>query len=50
MIKGILEMLRMDDWYVGDNDIDIAKGINEAPTAWKEIKPWVKRNNYKLNG
>lgn len=46
MIKGIIEMLRMDDWYVGDKDIDIAKGLNEAPTSWKEIKPWVKRNNY----
>ena len=49
MIKHILELLKMDDYLVGDHDIDIAKGINEAPTSYKEIKPWIKRNRLKLS-
>jgi hypothetical protein len=44
MIKNILKMLNTNDWLVGDEDIDIAKGKYEAPTQWKEIKPYLKRN------
>jgi hypothetical protein len=34
MIKVILKMLNTNDWLVGDEDIDIAKGKYEAPTDW----------------
>jgi len=44
MIKVILKMLNTNDWLVGDEDIDIAKGKYEAPTQWKDIKPYLKRN------
>ena len=38
MIKNILKMLNTNDWLVGDEDINIAKGKYEAPLHWKEIK------------
>lgn len=46
MIKEIIEMLNSDDWYIGDEDIDIAKGKYKAPTKLSEIKQTRKRNNY----
>lgn len=48
MIKNILELLKADDYLIGDPDVDIAKGINEAPTSFSEIAPFVKRNKYHL--
>jgi len=44
MIKNILKMLNTNDWLVGDEDINIAKGKYEAPTQWSEIKQHIKRN------
>jgi hypothetical protein len=44
MIKQIIEILNQDDWLVGDKDIDIAKGINEAPLQVSEIKSFYIRN------
>lgn len=44
MIKNILKMLNTNDWLVGDEDINIAKGKYEAPTQWKEIRQHIKRN------
>ena len=44
MIKVILKMLNANDWLVGDEDIDIAKGKYEATTQWKDLKPYLKRN------
>ena len=44
MIKNILKMLNTNDWLVGDEDINIAKGKYEAPTQWKEIRQYIKRN------
>ena len=46
MIKNIVELLNMSDWYIGDDDIDIAKGKYKSPTNWKEIKHSIKRNTY----
>ncbi len=44
MIKNILKMINTNDWLVGDEDINIAKGKYEAPVQWKEMKPYLKRN------
>lgn len=44
IIKNILKMLNANDWLVGDEDINIAKGKYEAPTQWKEIIQHIKRN------
>ena len=46
MIKDILDLLNSSDWYLGDEDIDIAKGKYKAPTKLSEIKQTRKRNNY----
>lgn len=47
MIKNILAMLSIDDFYGVSENIDIAKGINKKPTTLKEglknIKRWRKR-------
>jgi hypothetical protein len=50
MIKNIIDLLNSDDWYVGDEDIDIAKGKYEAPKSFKELRTSIKRNTYKGNG
>lgn len=44
MIKQIIEILNQDDWLVGDKDIDIAKGLHEAPLTLSELRPHYKRN------
>lgn len=43
-IKTTLELLSLNDWKVGDEDIDIAKGKYKAPTTWKEFKKYTKRH------
>jgi len=47
MIENIVKLLSLDDWLIGDEDIDIAKGKYELPSTWKEYrlnkKRW--RNN-----
>ena len=50
MIKNIIDLLNASDWYVGDEDIDIAKGKYQAPKSLKEMKTSIKRNTYKGNG
>jgi hypothetical protein len=50
MIKNIIDLLNTSDWYVGDEDIDIAKGKYEAPKSLKQLITSVKRNTYKGNG
>lgn len=47
MIKEIVDLLNTNDWYIGDEDIDIAKGKYKAPESLKEIKQTTLRNNYK---
>lgn len=44
MIKNIIDLLNASDWYIDDEDIDIAKGKYKSPTSWKEIKNSIKRN------
>ena len=50
MIKNIIDLLNTSDWYVGDEDIDIAKGKYQAPSSWKGLKTSIKRNTYNNNG
>jgi len=43
MIKEIINLLAADDWLIGDEDIDFAKGKYALPTTWKEAKIRAKR-------
>lgn len=47
MIRDIIYLLKSSDWYIGDEDIDIAKGKYQAPTNFTELKENVKRNTYR---
>ena len=38
MIKEIIDLLSADDWLVGDDDIDFAKGKYALHTNWKEYR------------
>ena len=44
MIKDIISLLNSNDFYINDEDIDIAKGKYQAPTQLKEVLKYVKRN------
>ena len=46
MIKNIIDLLNASDWYINDEDIDIAKGKYKSPETWNEIKKSIKRNTY----
>jgi hypothetical protein len=43
IIKQALELLASDDWLVADKDIQIAKGLYELPTTFKELRMNKKR-------
>ena len=43
MIKQILELLAIDNWYGVSENIDIAKGKYELPRTWKSVKNMFKR-------
>jgi len=38
MLKSIIDMLNLDNWYLGDEYVQIAKGKYELPTSIKDIK------------
>ena len=44
MIKEIITLLNLDDWMVGDEDIDIAKGKYSMPKNWGEFRDKRKRS------
>lgn len=46
MIKTIIDLLNTSDWYVGDEDIDVAKGKYQAPINFIGLKNNIKRNTY----
>jgi len=46
MVKQIIKFLKADDWLIGDEDIDFAKGINKVPNTFKEAKQIIKRRHY----
>jgi hypothetical protein len=43
MIKEIITLLSLDDWIVGDEDIDIAKGKYELTTILRKLRIKEKR-------
>lgn len=43
MIRETLELLRDRDWLIDDMDINIAKGLYEMPSTFKELKTKIKR-------
>jgi len=43
MIKAIIACLTAQDWHIGDEDINIAKGKYYLPGNWKEYKDNKKR-------
>ena len=44
MIKQVIDLLLADDWLVGDDDIDFAKGKYALPSTFKEFK--IKRKRW----
>ncbi len=42
-LNKIITLLNMDDWLVGSEEINIAKGKYKSPTNWKEFKNVIKR-------
>lgn len=38
MLKSIIDMLNVDNWYFGDEYVQIAKGKYELPTSIVDIK------------
>jgi hypothetical protein len=46
MIKQILELLAIDDWYGVSKEIDIAKGKYRAVRSWSEAKKQIKRHRH----
>lgn len=43
MIKQIIMLLNLDDWMIGDEDIDFAKGSRSLPESYSEFKKQRKR-------
>lgn len=46
----MLELLRNDDWMIDDLDVNIAKGLNEMPSTFKELRTNIKRTKLTKNG
>ena len=46
MIKQILELLSIDDWYGVSENVDIAKGKYKGVGSIKEAKQQIKRYYY----
>lgn len=49
MIKHIIELLAADDWFVGDPDIDFAKGSRAIPESIRELRIQMKRRRISGN-
>jgi len=43
MIRETLELLRDKDWLIDDMDVNIAKGLYEMPSTFKELRIKTKR-------
>ncbi|QDP56628.1 MAG: hypothetical protein Unbinned5089contig1000_14 [Prokaryotic dsDNA virus sp.] len=43
MIKNIIDLLNINDWYGVSENIDIAKGKYRAVRNWNELKKQLKR-------
>jgi hypothetical protein len=46
IIKTVLDLLPLDDYYGISRNIDIAKGLYKKPSNWSEMKSLVKRAYY----
>lgn len=46
MIKQLIELLNMNDWYGVSENVDIAKGKYKALSSYSEITPILKRHIY----
>jgi chitinase len=44
MIKNVIELLSLSDYYGVSETIDIAKGKNELPNSWKDAFTKIKRH------
>jgi hypothetical protein len=42
-LKALIDLLNADDFLLGDDDIDIAKGKYKRPESWKEFRNILKR-------
>jgi hypothetical protein len=42
-LKQLIDMLNSDEFYVGDEDINTAKGKYKSPQNWSEFKNVIKR-------
>jgi chitinase len=45
MIKNVIELLSLSDYYGVSERVDIAKGKNELPNGWKDAFRKIKRHN-----
>jgi hypothetical protein len=43
MIKNVIDLLALSDYYGDSKRIDTAKGIYELPTTWKSTWKLIKR-------
>lgn len=46
MLRDIIDTLNSDDFYVGDDEIDFAKGMYSIPDSFKKAKEIKKRKLY----
>ena len=50
MVKELIDLLVLDDYYGISNNVDIAKGKHEKPTTWKALWKYIKRLYYGKKG
>lgn len=43
MIKNIIDLLKMDEFYGVSQEVDTAKGKYQIPVNWKQVKNLFKR-------
>lgn len=43
MIKSIIDLLQLSDWYGVSHNVDIAKGLYKAPSTWEETQKVITR-------
>jgi hypothetical protein len=46
MIKNIIDLLVVRDYYGVSKDVDFAKGSKKIPYTWKQVKQLIKRMWY----
>ena len=46
MLKNIIDLLQIDDFYDGNHDIQVAKGLYAMPKGFKEAWKQIKREQH----